>query len=185
MLFWSYRPSWEACCWVGGWSETLLFNLSILKLAYNYILVNNNYYLRLSCTRQSLQCACAVAIFCTARLFWDVPLAGAHAGTLAGAHAGTLTGTLAGTRNWSGCSSNCWAVTTTPQIWEAGRPRPQEKGVTFTGTNTGTEAGNFDSPLCRSKGILESKFCPGKCPGKCPGICNTESATIFTCYLIF
>ncbi len=50
-------------------------------------------------------------------------LAGAHAGTLAGAHAGTLTGT----RHWSGCSSNCWAVTTTPQIWEAGRPRPQEK----------------------------------------------------------
>ncbi len=48
------------------------------------------------------------------------------AGTLAGAHAGTLTGTLAGTRNWSGCSS---AVTTTPQILEAGRPRPQEKGV--------------------------------------------------------
>ncbi len=43
----------------------------------------------------------------------------------AGAHAGTL----AGTRNWSGCSSNCWAVTTTPQILEAGRPRPQEKGV--------------------------------------------------------
>ena len=68
-----------------------------------------------------------------------MPLAGAHAGTLAGAHAGTLTGTLAGTRNWSGCSSNCWAVTTTPQIWEAGRPRPQEKGVTgtFAGTFTG------------------------------------------------
>ncbi len=68
----------------------------------------------------------------------------------AGAHAGTL----AGARHWSGCS-NCWAVTTTPQIWEAGRPRPQDKGVTgtftgtnagtFTGTNTGTEAGNFDS----------------------------------------
>ncbi len=93
------------------------------------------------CTRQSLQCACAVAIFCTARLFWDVPLAGAHAGTLAGTHAGTLVGahagtlagayagTLTGTRNWSGCSSNCWAVTTTPQILEAGRPRPQGKGV--------------------------------------------------------
>ncbi len=69
----------------------------------------------------------------------------------AGAHAGTH----AGARHWSGCSSNCWAVTTTPQIWEAGRPRPQEKGVTgtfagtFTGTNTGTftgtKAGNFDS----------------------------------------
>ncbi len=84
-----------------------------------------------------------------------MPLAGAHAGTLAGAHAGTLVGA----RHWSGCSSDCWAVTTTPQIWEAGRPRPQDKGVTgtftgtftgtntgtFTGTNTGTEAGNFDS----------------------------------------
>ena len=59
--------------------------------------------------------------------------AGAHTGThtrtLTGAHTGTLTGTLAGAQNWIGCSSNCWAVTTTPQIWEAGRPCPQEKGV--------------------------------------------------------
>ena len=89
--------------------------------------------------------ACAVAIFYTAPLFWDVPLAGAHAGTLAGVHAGTLTGTLARVRHWSGCSSNCWAVTTTPQIWEAGQPRPQEKGVTgtFAGTFTGTNTGAF------------------------------------------
>ena len=57
------------------------------------------------------------AFILTTRLFWDLPLAGAHAGTLPGAHAGTLpgthagalagtlagtlTGTLAGTRNWS------------------------------------------------------------------------------------
>ncbi len=72
-------------------------------------------------------------------------LAGAHAGTLAGAHAGTLTGTLVGARHWSGCCSDCWAVTTTPQIWEAGRPRPQDKGVTgtFTGIFTGTNTGTF------------------------------------------
>ena len=56
-------------------------------------------------------------------------LAGAHTGTHTGTLTGTHTGTLAGARNWSGCSSNCWAVTTTPQIWEAGRPCPQEKGV--------------------------------------------------------
>ncbi len=60
-------------------------------------------------------------------------------------------GHLPGQDTRSGCSSNCWGLTTTPQIWEAGRPRPQEKGVTgtfagtFTGTNTGTKAGNFDS----------------------------------------
>ncbi len=57
----------------------------------------------LSCTRQSLQCACAVA-------------QRVYSGTC------HLPG-------WSGCSINCWAVTTTSQILEAGRPRLQEKGV--------------------------------------------------------
>ena len=84
--------------------------------------------------------------------------AGAHTGThtrtLTGAHTGTLTGThtgtLAGAQNWIGCSSNCWAVTTTPNLggWST---LPTGKGSTgtctgtftrtFTGTNTGTFTG--------------------------------------------
>ena len=42
---------------------------------------------------------------------------------------GHIPGHLLGQRTGADASSNCWAVTTTPQIWEAGRPRPQEKGV--------------------------------------------------------